>query len=247
MITLVTTTRNRAFSFSLIETYIKKQTFKQPYQWLVINDGTDEYTYTMGQEVVNRKPKKTMKTADGKNVPEISILANWLEAIPKIKGDKVIVVEDDDWLHPDYLTIMNTLLDEADVAGVSFDLYYKVKSRKYQRMGNPYHASLASTAFRASVLPFVERCCTVLCPANKSVFIDMYLWAEASPMHGLKTKLVQNKAKDGRALHVGFKQMPGAAGLGGGHTDTGAIDPTLMMLQSWIGVEDTRAIKGIKW
>lgn len=241
-LTIVTTTRNRPLSFSLIESYIRRQT-AQPDQWLVVNDGDEPYEYTAGQEVILRKPKKKMKTAAGKQVDEISICANWLEAIPKIRGDKIIVVEDDDWLHPTYLAIMATALDEVDVAGISFDVYFKMQSRKYRRMGNAQHASLASTAFRSTALPAVERCCNVLCPANRSVFIDMYLWAEAASMHGLRTRLIPNRAADGRAYHVGLKQMPGAAGLGGGHGDDGANDPTMAMLIEWIGNEDARQLR----
>lgn len=247
MLSLVTTTRNRPLSFSIIEGYIRRQTFKEPYQWVVVNDGREQYEYTMGQEVVLRKPRRKMKTADGKSVDEISILANWLEAMPKIRGDKVIVVEDDDWLHPTYLETMNRALDEVDVAGISFDLYWKMRDKKYKRMGNAYHASLAATAFRSSVLPVIKRCCDTLCPINKSVFIDMYLWAEAESLHGLKTKLIRNLASDGRAYHVGLKQMPGAPGLGFGHTDEGANDPTMSMLTEWIGATDTRELRAIKF
>jgi hypothetical protein len=247
MLSLVTTTRSRPVSFGLVEGWIARQTYKEPYQWLVVNDGPKPYEYTMGQEVVARKPRRRMKTASGKWVDEISVVANWLEAIPKIRGDKVIVVEDDDWLHPTYLETMDRALDEVDVAGISFDLYFKVQSRKYRRMGNAYHASLAATAFRSSVLPVVERCCRVLCAQNNSVFVDMYLWAEAEPMHGLRTRLIQNKASDGRAYHVGLKQMPGAPGLGGGHSDDGAPDPQMAMLVEWMGQQDAREIRAIKF
>lgn len=243
MLTLVTTTRNRPLSFSMVEGWIARQTYREPYQWFVVNDGDEPYEYKAGQEVIQRKPRKKMKTASGKLVDEISICANWLEAIPKIQGDKIIVVEDDDWLHPTYLEKMATALDEVDVAGISFDVYFKVQSRKYRRMGNAQHASLASTAFRASALPAVDRCCKVLCPANNSVFIDMYLWAEAEPMHGLRTRLIPNRAPDGRAFHVGLKQMPGAVGLGNGHGDDGASDPTMAMLIEWIGNEDARNLR----
>jgi hypothetical protein len=247
MLSLVTTTRNRPFSFSLVEEWIARQSYREPWQWLVVNDGTEPYEYRMGQDGWERTPEPTMRTASGKIVPEISIVANWLEAIPLIEGDKVVVVEDDDWLHPNYLEMMDRELDEADLVGISFDLYWKVRDRKYKRMGNAYHASLGATAFRSYVLPAVKRCCNVLCAKNNSVFLDMYLWAEAEPMHGLRTRLIQNKAPDGRAYHVGLKQMPGAPGLGLGHSDDGAADPQGTMLAEWIGQQDARAIKAIRF
>lgn len=106
MITLVTTTRNRSLSFSLLEHWISRQTV-QPNQWLVINDGTDPYSYNHKQQVVLRDP--------GKDVLP-SICENWLAALPLIRGD-VVVAEDDDWLHPEYLATMRELLEAADLVG----------------------------------------------------------------------------------------------------------------------------------
>jgi hypothetical protein len=245
MLTIITTTHNRPLCFAILEGWMARQSL-QPDQWLVVNDGAEPYTYSRGQEVITRKPKKTMKTLDGKTVPEMSILANWLAALPKIKGDRVAVVEDDDWLHPDYLKTMVGLLDEVDVAGVSGDLYYKLPIKKFIRMHNMNHASLGATVFRSSALPAVERACRLLCPNNNSPFIDMYLWAEAEPIHGLKTRLVGNRAPDGRAWHVGMKLMPGAAGLGIGHGHDGSTDPTFAVLRQWVGADACRVFQGVR-
>ena len=243
-LTIVTTTRDRPLCFGILEGIISRQTL-QPDQWLVVNDGLEPYSYRRGQEVVRRRPKKTMKRADGKKVDEISILANWQTAFPKIKGEKVAVVEDDDWYHPAYLETVSKLLDEYDVVGVANDYYFKLASRRYKMMYNLNHASLAATAFRSSALFAVQRAVNVLAVNNRSVFVDMYLWAEAEGMHGLKVKLVPNRATDGRAYHVGMKQMPGAAGLGQGHTDQGTPDPAWSQLTAWIGPEACRLYRSI--
>jgi hypothetical protein len=195
-------------------------------QWVVVNDGTEPYTYTHKQTVLNRNP-------GGDTLP--SICENWLAAIPLIAGDKVIVAEDDDWIHPSYVETLSKLLDEVDLAGVREDLYWKLRVRKFVRPRNQNHASLGASAFRSGVLPHVERCCTV----HKSVFIDMFLWAELTdPHYGKTAALLPNEAEDGRALHVGLKQMPGAAGLGIGHNDEGSDDPAFRVLRKWIGPED---------
>lgn len=250
MLTIVTTTHDRPLCFSILEGWMQRQTV-QPDQWLVVCDaGLEQYKFTMGQQVVYRDPKKrrlnrdpeTKRITGGYAEPLPSICENWLAALPKIKGDKVLVIEDDDYYHPAYLETLSGLLDEAELVGVKQDVYFKLRSRKFQRMHNLNHASLAATGFRRELLPQVRRCCEVF----KSVFVDMYLWAECTEEgRGLRCTLVPNKAPDGRAYHVGMKQMPGAAGLGNGHNDDGSSDQTLSVLQDWIGVEDCRVYRNL--
>lgn len=230
MNTIVTTTRGRPGCFALLEKWVARQTVK-PDQWLVVSDGSKGYRFTMGQEVVNRKASK--KDA----LP--SLCENWLAAIPHIKGDKVFVFEDDDFYHETYIETLLPFLELNRLIGVQGDLYYKLPIRKYQRMGNVSHASLAATAFTREMLPYLERC-----KLYNSVFIDMYLWAEGTQENNAWA-LIPNKAKDGRALHVGMKLMPGACGLGGGHNENGATDQTLAMLTQWIGPTDTRVYRSI--
>ena len=124
-----------------------------------------------------------------------------------------------------------------DLAGVREDLYYKLPIKKFFRPHNHHHASLGASGFRRSVLPLVERCCSILCAHNKSPFIDMYLWAEATCEDSQYTAaLCPNKAEDGRALHVGFKMMPGPKNLGmGGSTDGAQDDAIMSQLRKWIG------------
>lgn len=232
MITLVTTTRDRPLAFSLLEKWISRQSV-QPDQWIVVNDGAEPYQYTRGQTVLARHP-------GGDELP--SICENWLAAVPFICGDKVIVAEDDDWYHPEYVATVAGMLDEVDLVGVRDNRYFKVRSRKFLKMHNDGHASLAATAFQSALLPQIERCCTVF----KSVYIDMYLWAEATAdTSGWRCALLPNEAGDGRCLQIGIKQMPGPKGLGLGHGEDGSTDPNMNMLREWIGAEDCREYEGI--
>src|SRR6202041_2809393 len=124
---------------------------------------------------------------------------NWLAAIPAIKGDRIIVAEDDDWLHADFIGTLSTLLDHRRLAGLRGDLYYKLPLRKYMRLGNVHHASLACTGFKREMIPFIERC-----KLHRSVFLDMYLWSEGT-QNNEDWVLWPNQADDKRALHVGMK------------------------------------------
>jgi len=228
-ISIVTTTRGRPGCFALLERWVARQTV-QPVQWLVVGEDHQGYRFTMGQEIIKRKSKKD-------TLP--SICENWLAAIPHLKGDRILVMEDDDYYHEEYIATLAPLLDDARLAGVKGDLYYKLPIRKYQMMGNQQHASLAATVFTSEMIPFIERC-----RLHKSVYIDCYLWSEGTADNA-DWRLIPNKAKDGRALHVGMKMMPGANGLGMGHQDTGASDKSLAMLTTWIGAADTRLYRSI--
>ena len=225
MISLITTTRDRSLCFSLLEKWMSRQTLKWD-EWIVVNDGQEPYNYTMGQKVINRDASKDTFQ---------SIRHNWLEAIPHIKGDRIIVVEDDDYYDVRFLATLNAALDEAELVGVAPDFYYILPHRRYQCMRNPSHASLACTAFRRCVLPHVER----VAKTFDSVFIDMYLWAEwGSELFPGTTKLIRQPLPDGKMLHVGMKQMPGAAGLGLGHRMYGERpDGAFQKLREWIGAD----------
>jgi hypothetical protein len=255
MLTIVTTTKDRPLCFSILEGWIKRQTVK-PDQWLVVTDSDkpEAYSYTMGQEVIYRDPKRHCRRDPitnrfVKGEPRASLLENWLTALPRIKGEKVLVIEDDDYYHPTYLEVLSGLLDNHELAGFKEDVYFKLRTRRFQRMHNMNHASLAATGFRRELLSQIRRCCELLCPVNKSVFIDMYLWAECQDTlrePPCKCVLIPNKAADGRAYHVAMKQMPGAFGLGNGHGFDGSTDPNLSVLQQWIGVEDCRVYRNLR-
>lgn len=231
--TLVTTTRDRALCFSILEKWAARTKFDQ---WLVVNDGTEPYKYTMGQEVIIRKP--------GKNeAPHESILLNWLTALPRIQGDVCLVYEDDDYYQEGSGALLTSALEEVDLVGFNWDLYYKLPSRRFFRPGNVEHASLGASGFRRSVFPVVEKIIKEECTFNRSVFIDMYLWHVAEQQYGLTQRLLPNM--ENPANHVGFKFMPGAAGLGIGHKGLyeGMKDFDFAFLTKWLGREDSQVYK----
>lgn len=205
-----------------------------PDQWLIINDGEPyQYANLPYQDIHHRQHGRGN-----------SLIENWLHALPRIEGDKILVMEDDDWYHPEYVETLGALLADFDLAGVKQDLYYKLRIRKFQRWHNMTHASLAASGFRRSVLPEIERCCTVFA---HSVFIDMFLWAEITADPTYTSHLIPNWLADKRALRVAMKMMPGAAGLGNGHTHDGSTDHSLRQLEEWIGIADCRIYRQVKY
>lgn len=164
-ILLVTTTSGRPKAFEILEKVIRKQTTTD-YDWLVVSDDCEDYKFPSKCKVLRRDETDT-------KLP--SICANWLAAIDWIESreayDKILVIEDDDYYHREYILQTAALLDKADLVGWEEDAYYYVLSRKARRTHNKGYASLAATGFTRAVLPFLRECCKA-----GDVFIDRNLW-----------------------------------------------------------------------
>jgi hypothetical protein len=153
-----------------------------------------------------------------------TLARNLLSAIPHIQHDKVVFLEDDDWIAPEYLTMMEERLDHNALVGEKDAHYYNVSARRYRLMGNRQHSSLAQIGIQKSSLPVLKR----LCQAN-SAFLDLEL-----------CRMIQDKNIYPRSgLHVALKGLPGRPGIGVGHQRSTSIDwspdPDLSILRSWIG------------
>lgn len=215
-LTLITPTRNRARCFSLLEGYVARQTVR-PKRWLVCNDGREEYAYTMGQEVIRRDPA-------GDTLP--SICANYLALLERLQGERVLFVEDDDWIAPAFLETMAGLLEGADLVGLVPNFFYHVGNRAYCSMLNGLHSSLASTGCAAAVLPLVREACL-----KGDIFIDLYLWRRWTGSRLLHTPVHMPEPP----LHVGLKGCWGERGLGLGHQLVEPVDEDWGVLRRWLG------------
>src|SRR6188474_846013 len=108
-VSLITTTGWRPAGFKLCEKYIARQTYKGPIQWIVVSDDRPETPTpcTMDQEyyqcpIIWRPGLNTQRYA-------LDI------AIPKIKGDIIIIVEDDDVMKPEWVSVLVDFLKHADM------------------------------------------------------------------------------------------------------------------------------------
>ena len=194
----------------------------QPDQWLVCGEDLEGYEFHQGQEVIERKPE----------LSELhSICMNCLEAMKHVKGDKLFVVDDDDWIRDDYLAVMDSALDMADLVGTAPAFYFHVGSRKWRNMKNHAHCSLGQTGFTSKVFD-----CFLTCCRNKSIgpWIDMMLWPHWSgTLQGSSLILPNEERKPG---HVGLKGIPWGStkGAGLGHDPNCGIRD-LSKLRQWIG------------
>jgi hypothetical protein len=197
---------------------MERQTYKPPIQWIVVNDGSASYKYTKGQLVLLRPP-----------IPQKahSLCANLLFALPHVKYAKIAVLEDDDWIGPQYLDLLSNRLDSADLAGSAPAIYYNLALMRWRFMKNRRHASLGQTGFTESVMEYFRTIAM-----RGSPHIDLQLW---SGYRGRKR--IFNTGRQ----HVSMKSLPGELGIGVGHRMTsGRQDVHFSYLKSLIGPTDAR-------
>jgi hypothetical protein len=218
-ITVLTPTGGRPEAFRNLEQFMARQTFKGDIQWLCADDVAPATEFTMDQIVARPLPL----WQPGQNTQ----CRNMLALLDRVRFDKILICEDDDWIAPNYLELMAGYLENAALVGEKCAIYYNVQSRSWLDCRNERHASLCQTGFRAELLPMFHKICTV-----NPGFVDMMLWSEAK----------QNRISFG--LHpatnacIGMKGMPGRGGIGVGHKPQGPrwkSDPDLETLRGWMG------------
>jgi hypothetical protein len=143
------------------------------------------------------------------------------------KGDKIIIIEDDDWYHPEYIEKMSGYLDTYALAGEGGAQYYNVNNHRYIIHENYEHASLCQTGFTRAIVPQIMTLCQM---QSKQKFLDIHIWK----LKCFKTTMPRIP------ICVGIKGMPGRGGIGYGHRDTmGEADTEpYLQLKKWIGLPD---------
>ena len=218
-ITCITCTGDRQVAFDLCQRWMNHQTVK-PDQWIIIDDGkvpTEvwDLPWTPKQvDYVRREPKS--------NDPAHTLILNLKEALPKVKGDKIMFIEDDEYYAPTYIEEMSKRLEDHELVGICQSKYYHIAVAKWFRDNNKDQASLAQTAFRKSMLKFV----TTSLKGNQ--FVDLRIWTYS----GKKSLFV-----DEPSLYCGIKGLPGRPGIGQGHDVTMQgykTDIGLNMIKAWI-------------
>ena len=223
-ITVITTSTGRPWCFTRLTEYMATQ--KLACRWLVVGEEHEGYRFDLAQtiegvslEVVERKRRKS------ESLP--SICLNWQTALKTIDpSETIIVMEDDDFYSPAYLRTMWAMSKSAPLFGLNNDIYYNVRSRRWQRMRNISHCSLAMTGFNSDVVPLLTEILK-----ESSPFIDLSLWDRWTG-----AKYVEENNGD-TPQHLGLKGCPGAFGCGSFHDDgvLGSADLSGERLIKWIG------------
>jgi predicted O-methyltransferase YrrM len=224
-LTLLTTACYRPEAWKLCESYVARQT-RQPDQWIVLDDDENPTVCTMGQEY-HHWPECRGR---GSLTRKITKAVN--EKL--IKGDAVVILENDDYYAPTYLEMVEKWLETADIVGEGDALYYNVQHRAWFSHHNSQHASFCSTAFKVSLLPQLLKACNTDDP-----YADYRLWNLVNAPFKKRVMMPVDFPATKR-LVVGIKGMPGKLGYGTGHqvkdNQRGVTkDPSFVKLRSLIG------------
>jgi GT2 family glycosyltransferase len=223
-ITCVTCTGDRSLAFTLCAIWMKDQTV-QPDQWLIVDDGKIPMG-SLGAVVIPQNCEYIRREPTTKD-PLHTMTINLQLALSKATGDKIIIIEDDEYYSPKYVEEMSKKLDEYDLVGIGKSKYYNMQGFKYyQHNGVAFadHASLAQTAFNKSLIP------SILKKMNGDQFIDVRIW---QGLRGNSNIFVDDK----QSLYVGIKGMPGRKGIGSGHNinmEGYKDDKNKAVLKEWI-------------
>jgi hypothetical protein len=215
MLTAITPTGDRPLAFDLCQLWMRNQT-RKPDQWLVIDDGQAPLKPRIPMEYVRRQPQP--------GEPKPTLILNLAAAVPLIKGDRIIVIEDDEYYAPGYAECLDAVLEHHQVAGILQSKYYHLPTGKFMQIQNRSHASLAETGFQISFLPEFQALLT------GDTYLDMRIWRKA----GARGFLFSD---EDNPLYLGIKGLPGRPGIGAGHkaaiypkTDS----PDRRVLRQWI-------------
>jgi glycosyltransferase involved in cell wall biosynthesis len=215
-VSLITPTCGRPRGVELCERYIARQTVKHD-EWIVADSGAEKATLTMGQIHLHRPAP-----AGARNLAR-----NVMDALDRVTGDVVIVVEDDDWYSAGHIERCLEGLQHRLAYGCPTLNYFNVAHRCWISMKNR-GAALCQTVFRRELLPEMRAAAQTAHAAN-DFSIDARFWA---PRQSMAT---------GPQTVIGIKGLPGQPGLGIGHRpkSSGARrwvnDPTFAQLRRWIG------------
>lgn len=232
LVTLITPTGARPEAFSLCKYYMKRQVYKGPIQWIVIDDSR---SLLEGKSTEKLSDNITIETYPANKPwrPGINTQRpNMDQALQYIRGEYIFTIEDDDWYHPEYVETMMYFLKKYKAVGQANSRYYAIKDRMWREWRNFDHCSLCETAIHADILPRFEEAIN-----SGELFIDCALWRI------LKDYGVERLSFNHLGLACGIKQLPGRQGIGHGHTPAGQgfdSDPGFSMLKKWVGETDAK-------
>lgn len=218
VLTLLTATGCRPEQWALCEKMMAAQDYDGHVRWIIVDDGQTPQPVTFAREGWSLEViRPTPAWSHGQNTQA----RNLREGLAVIPDDaRVVVIEDDDYYAPRWLTAITKLLDIAELAGESYARYYHVGRRFWLLNRNDRHASLCASAMRGEALRLFRQIA-----GESHTYIDMQLWER---FHG-------RKILGCSCLTVGIKGLPGRAGIGYGHVMDGTHDRNAEVLRQWVG------------
>lgn len=213
---------------------MRRQDYRGPVQWVIVDDGADPVplgNIKKGWQRTVIRPEPLWRpglNSQGRNLYAGVCAA---QALASAGGYdlRLAIVEDDDFYQPDWLRTVDGKLDSAELVGEAPARYYNVRWRQWSTLGNYRHACLRASAMRgAAVESFLE----VL--RTPHIYYDYMLWLNFRQVFA---GVIQREGIvfDGNST-VGIKGMPGPLGVAGGHeADAGKPDDDWIVLRKWLG------------
>jgi hypothetical protein len=241
-ISVITPTGGRHLAFKLCELWMSRQ-IRQPDEWIVVDDYPTPTECTMGQTVIRREPFWTPQGG-------ITLQKNLIEALKVVTGDVILIIEDDDWYHPNYIKTVAEKFEQhlpneegkfPHLVGGAIAIYYNINNYSYMIHNNIHHASLCQTAFSSKLKPQFNIMAKFFVTQR---WFDGQLWR-----HAKCNKLTYlNKTP----LTIGIKGLMGRPGAGEGHssylqnkTMPFIDEQPFELLEKWIGKEDVQIYKSM--
>lgn len=216
-VTLITPTGDRQQAFRLCEFWMRRQTYTGSIEWIVVDDGVVPTKPSRGQTYIRREPSE--------EDPPHTLCANLRLALNRVSSGRVLIIEDDDYYSPEYVSTMMKWLDKADLVGEVGAKYYFVDGCRYRIFTEHEHASLCRTGFSAKVLPMMQELAK-----SDDWRLDLRLWRAWKG-----SRYLQRDVENGRAISVSMKGMPGRTGV------------THKPAASWVLANDRRLDKLREW
>lgn len=174
-VALITPTRDRPEAFYLCCTWLFRQTFMRPVQWIVVDDG-DTPVDSGFRQVPGQRNWTLSYLRREPSAVACTLQDNLLAAIDVVDAPVVLIIEDDEHYSPLYVEEMVWRLRDVDLTGETRARYYNVAERRWGIMGdNTKHASLCRTGFRTTLMPAFKKIVEVA-NENHDPFIDIRLW-----------------------------------------------------------------------
>jgi glycosyltransferase involved in cell wall biosynthesis len=232
-ISIITPTRDRPEVFALCERWMRGQDYTGRAQWIVVDDGERQARPTMGQEYIRRL----------RSVDKYTLGANLLAALERVRGKKIMIIEDDDYYPSCYVRIMADKLDQSSMVGEINARYYNFVERRWGMSGLTAHVSLCRTGLR---LELASRLRDAAKAAQESgdFAVDLRFWGAYK---GWSRPAVQVDMFQEPRLCVSIKGLPEAHKLGQSHRPGGMpnADTAYDVLRKWVGDSVVSAYTGL--
>lgn len=249
MITVVTPTGYREKQFRLLEVFMSRQDTKEEIRWITVNDGPPLERTLPRNDFESQE--SVVLNVDSSKIKGPTLGFNMLKAIEHLDniGDwptRLIIMEDDVWYAPAYITHMTELMEEADIVGTFPAFVYNVLLRRYKEMHFHNLAAWSETCISGKyACEYLRSICHRI-----GTSLDCAMWMKHPGMRKKRTTSFLETLTV--PLAVSMKGHGQARPLGKYHDDRTSAkfipDPDLTQLRAWIGEDvslyyETPAIK----